>query len=208
MKPYCTQHTNSQLGTSMEHHWCFKIFVKKSKSERVTDIVFFTHKYLTHNVSKYFTWIEFFEPPKSTIVFISCPAYVNKKNKASDEEFGIVIVFATVNSLEEHTTIFILECQNHVHCIVETTRFNALEGTFLYCTHDNWWIHQRQYTFEALASAIRNGPAMCTCAEWPTSFRYMTVKLVTVVTWLVVKSWRRPVQKVGSGEVKLRGGNK
>ena len=35
------------LGTSMEHHRCFKIYSKTTRAERIADTVFFKHKYLT-----------------------------------------------------------------------------------------------------------------------------------------------------------------
>jgi len=36
------------LGTSMEHHRCFKIYVKSTRAERVTDTVLFKHMYITN----------------------------------------------------------------------------------------------------------------------------------------------------------------
>ncbi len=35
------------LQTSHEHYWCHQIYVKKTKSERISDTVFFKHRYLT-----------------------------------------------------------------------------------------------------------------------------------------------------------------
>ena len=35
------------LGTSMEHHRCFNVWVKATRAERVTGTIFFKHKYLT-----------------------------------------------------------------------------------------------------------------------------------------------------------------
>ena len=35
------------IGTSMEHYRCHKIYVKKTRSERISDTVFFKHKYIT-----------------------------------------------------------------------------------------------------------------------------------------------------------------
>ena len=32
----------------MEHHRCFTVWIKKTRPERVTDTVFFKHKYLTN----------------------------------------------------------------------------------------------------------------------------------------------------------------
>jgi hypothetical protein len=36
------------LGTSMEHHRCFKIYVTKTRATRVGDTVFFKHQYITN----------------------------------------------------------------------------------------------------------------------------------------------------------------
>ena len=36
------------VGTSMDHHRCFKVWIKKTREERDTDTVFFKHKYLTN----------------------------------------------------------------------------------------------------------------------------------------------------------------
>ncbi len=36
------------LGTSMEHHQCFKIYVTKTRATRVSDTVFFKHQYITN----------------------------------------------------------------------------------------------------------------------------------------------------------------
>ena len=35
------------LGTSMEHHWCFKIYNKNLRAESIADTLYFKHKYLT-----------------------------------------------------------------------------------------------------------------------------------------------------------------
>ena len=35
------------LGTSLEHYRCYKIWVKKTRSEQIGNAVFFKHKYLT-----------------------------------------------------------------------------------------------------------------------------------------------------------------
>ncbi|KAL7526429.1 hypothetical protein ACHAXR_001484, partial [Thalassiosira sp. AJA248-18] len=35
------------IGTSMEHHRCFKIYNKTTRAERIADTLFFKHKYLT-----------------------------------------------------------------------------------------------------------------------------------------------------------------
>jgi hypothetical protein len=35
------------LQTSPEHYQCHQIYVKKTKSERISDTVFFKHRYLT-----------------------------------------------------------------------------------------------------------------------------------------------------------------
>jgi hypothetical protein len=36
------------LGTSMEHHQCFKIYITKTRATRVSDTVFFKHQYITN----------------------------------------------------------------------------------------------------------------------------------------------------------------
>jgi len=38
------------LGTSMEHHRCFKICATKSRATRISDLVFFKHQYITNPV--------------------------------------------------------------------------------------------------------------------------------------------------------------
>jgi hypothetical protein len=38
------------LGTSMEHHRCFKIYVTKTRATKVRDMVFFKHQYITNPV--------------------------------------------------------------------------------------------------------------------------------------------------------------
>jgi hypothetical protein len=35
------------IGTSTEHYQCHRIYVKKTRSERISDTVFFKHKYIT-----------------------------------------------------------------------------------------------------------------------------------------------------------------
>ena len=35
------------IGTLMEHYRCHRIYVKKTRSERISDTVFFKHKYIT-----------------------------------------------------------------------------------------------------------------------------------------------------------------
>ena len=35
------------IGTSMEHHRCFNIFIVKMRATRVSDVVFFKHQYIT-----------------------------------------------------------------------------------------------------------------------------------------------------------------
>jgi spore maturation protein CgeB len=36
------------LGTSMEHHRCFKIYITKTRATRISDTVFFKHQYITN----------------------------------------------------------------------------------------------------------------------------------------------------------------
>jgi hypothetical protein len=36
------------LGTSMEHHQCFKVYVAKTRATRVSNTVFFKHQYITN----------------------------------------------------------------------------------------------------------------------------------------------------------------
>jgi len=36
------------IGTSHEHYRCHRVYITSTKSERVTDTIFFKHKYLTH----------------------------------------------------------------------------------------------------------------------------------------------------------------
>jgi len=43
--------TGWYLGTSFEHYRCHKIFCKKTRSERISDTVFFQHHYLTQPVT-------------------------------------------------------------------------------------------------------------------------------------------------------------
>ena len=34
----------------MEHYWCFRKYISKTRSERVSDTVFFKHKYLAQPI--------------------------------------------------------------------------------------------------------------------------------------------------------------
>ncbi len=34
-------------GTSTEHYWCYRIYVKKTRSKWISDTVYFKHKYIT-----------------------------------------------------------------------------------------------------------------------------------------------------------------
>ena len=36
------------VGTAMDHHRCFTVWIKKTRAERFTDTVFLKHKYLTN----------------------------------------------------------------------------------------------------------------------------------------------------------------
>jgi hypothetical protein len=36
------------LGTSMEHHRCFKVYVTRTRATRISDTVFFKHQYITN----------------------------------------------------------------------------------------------------------------------------------------------------------------
>ncbi len=48
----CTWDTQSDvdfsLGTSMEHHWCFRVYIKKTKTTQISETVFFKHQYITN----------------------------------------------------------------------------------------------------------------------------------------------------------------
>jgi hypothetical protein len=45
---WAEQTTNGwYIGTSNEHYQCHKIYVKKTRSVRISDTVFFKHKYIT-----------------------------------------------------------------------------------------------------------------------------------------------------------------
>jgi hypothetical protein len=36
------------IGTSMEHHRCFNVYIVKTRATRVSDSVFFKHQYITN----------------------------------------------------------------------------------------------------------------------------------------------------------------
>ncbi len=36
------------IGTAMEHHWCFYIYIVKTRATRISDTVFFKHQYITN----------------------------------------------------------------------------------------------------------------------------------------------------------------
>jgi hypothetical protein len=36
------------LGTSMEHHCCFRVYVTRTRATRISDTVFFKHQYITN----------------------------------------------------------------------------------------------------------------------------------------------------------------
>ena len=36
------------LGTSMEHHRCFRVYITKTRATRISDTVFFKHQYITN----------------------------------------------------------------------------------------------------------------------------------------------------------------
>ena len=36
------------IGTSMEHHRCFNVYIVKTRATRISDSVFFKHKYITN----------------------------------------------------------------------------------------------------------------------------------------------------------------
>ncbi len=36
------------LGTSMEHHRCFQVYITKTRATRISDTVFFNHQYITN----------------------------------------------------------------------------------------------------------------------------------------------------------------
>jgi hypothetical protein len=36
------------IGTAMEHHWCFNVYIVKTRATRVSDSVFFKHQYITN----------------------------------------------------------------------------------------------------------------------------------------------------------------
>ena len=87
-----------------------------------------------------------------------------------------------MHSSTQHTSIFVLKGQNHIHGIVETVGFDVSEDAIFYSAPDDGGVHQRQHGLEALASAVGNGPAVRTGAEWPASFRNVAVKPVAVGT--------------------------
>jgi hypothetical protein len=35
------------LGTSMEHHWCFRVYITRTRVTWISDTVFFKHQYIT-----------------------------------------------------------------------------------------------------------------------------------------------------------------
>ncbi len=35
------------IGTAMEHHWCFNVYIIKTRATRVSDAVFSKHQYIT-----------------------------------------------------------------------------------------------------------------------------------------------------------------
>jgi hypothetical protein len=36
------------LRTSMEHHWCFRVYITRTRATRISDTVFFKHQYITN----------------------------------------------------------------------------------------------------------------------------------------------------------------
>jgi hypothetical protein len=36
------------IGTTMEHHCCFHVYITKTRATRVSDAVFFKHQYITN----------------------------------------------------------------------------------------------------------------------------------------------------------------
>ncbi len=36
------------IGTAMEHHRCFHIYIVKTRTTRISDLVFFKHQYITN----------------------------------------------------------------------------------------------------------------------------------------------------------------
>jgi hypothetical protein len=36
------------LGTSMEHHWCFRVYITRTRATRISDTVHFKHQYITN----------------------------------------------------------------------------------------------------------------------------------------------------------------
>jgi hypothetical protein len=36
------------LSTSMEHHWCFRVYITKRRATRINDTVLFKHQYITN----------------------------------------------------------------------------------------------------------------------------------------------------------------
>jgi hypothetical protein len=47
-----TWDTHGEVGfnidTSMEHHWCFHVYIVKTRATRVSDSIFFKHQYITN----------------------------------------------------------------------------------------------------------------------------------------------------------------
>jgi hypothetical protein len=38
------------LGTSDEHYWCHTIYCTETRAERISNTIFFQHRYLTHSI--------------------------------------------------------------------------------------------------------------------------------------------------------------
>jgi hypothetical protein len=38
--------TGFSLGISMEHHWCFRVYIARTRSTQISDTVFFKHQYI------------------------------------------------------------------------------------------------------------------------------------------------------------------
>ncbi len=36
------------LGTSMQHHQCFRVYITKTRATRISDTLFFKHQYITN----------------------------------------------------------------------------------------------------------------------------------------------------------------
>jgi hypothetical protein len=52
MEDRCTWDTRSDtgfgLGTAMEYHRCFRVYITKTRATRISDMVFFKHQYITN----------------------------------------------------------------------------------------------------------------------------------------------------------------